>query len=55
MTFIDNQIYPKISLFAGSLIFINLNYTFNKKLFDLGGKLVLPIPFKEENRRLGPG
>ncbi len=55
MTFIDDQIYPKISLFAGSLIFINLNYTFNKRLFDLGGKLVLPIPFKEENRRLDPG
>lgn len=55
VTFLNDQLYPRISLNAGALIFINFNYTFNKNLFDLGGKLVLPIPFKEENRRLDPG
>lgn len=55
MTFLDDKIYPKISLYAGALIFININYTINRNVFDVGGKLVLPIPFKEEYRRLGPG
>lgn len=55
MTFLDDKIYPKISLYAGALIFINFNYTINRNVFDVGGRLVLPIPFKEEYRRLGPG
>lgn len=55
MTFLDDKIYPKISLYAGALIFINFNYTINRNVFDVGGRLVFPIPFKEEYRRLGPG
>ena len=55
VTFLNDQIYPRISLNTGASLFINFNYTFNKKLFDLGGKIVLPVPFKEENRRLDPG
>lgn len=55
ITFLNDKIYPKISLSAGALLFINLNYTFNKNLFDLGGNLVLPIPFKKEYRDLNPG
>ncbi len=55
LTYLNDQIYPRISFFAGTLIFIDLNYTIIKNIFDLGGKLVLPIPFKEEYRRLDPG
>lgn len=55
VTFLNDQIYPRISLNTGASLFINFNYTFNKNLFDLGGNIVLPVPFKEENRRLNPG
>ncbi|MCZ7609365.1 MAG: hypothetical protein M5U17_04305 [Ignavibacterium sp.] len=55
ITFLADKIYPRISLYAGALIFIDFNYTINKNIFDLGGKLVLPIPFNEEYRKLGPG
>ena len=55
ITFLNEKIYPKISLSAGALLFINLNYTFNKNIFDFGGNLVLPIPFKKEYRDIDPG
>lgn len=55
ITFLNDKIYPKISLFAGALLFANFNYTFNNNLFDLGANLSLPIPFKEEFRDLDPG
>jgi hypothetical protein len=55
MTILNDKVYPRLSLYTGALVFINFNYTINKNVFDLGGKLVLPIPFKEEYRRLGPG
>ncbi len=55
MTFIDNKVYPKISLYGGSLLFLHLNYTFTRSIFDVGGNLVLPIPFNSELRDLGAG
>ena len=55
ITFLDSKIYPKLSLFGGSLFFATLNYTYNRNIFDLGCSLALPYPFNEELRDLGPG
>lgn len=55
ITFSNSKIHPRLSLFGGALLFVNLDYTFNKKIIDLGGSINLPIPFKKEFRDLGPG
>lgn len=55
ITFSDNDVYPRASLFGGALFFVNVDYTFTRKIFDLGGSISLPIPFKKEFRDLGPG
>jgi len=54
ITFFDSEVYPRASLFGGALFFVNVDYTFTREIFNLGGSINLPIPFKKEFRDVGP-
>lgn len=55
ISIIKDKVDPKLSLFAGGLLFTHFNYTFTRNLFDIGGELVIPYPFDEDNRDIGAG